>query len=47
MCFEKDNVKNEEIVNHILRLGIGIGAGRKKKNTKKHLNCIFEIVVCD
>ena len=35
MCFEKDNVKNEENINHIPRLGIGTGAGRKKKKKKK------------
>ena len=49
VCFEKDNIKQEENVNHISRLGIGTRAGRnkKKKKKKKSGNCTFEIFVCD
>ena len=36
VCFENDNVKNEENTNHIPRLGIGTW-GRSKKNTSTAL----------
>ena len=41
MCFEKDNVKIEEIVNHVPRLGIGI-RGRSKKNPKNTLTAFLK-----
>ena len=43
VCYENDNFINERHIYHIPRLGIGTRGDRKKK----HLNCIFKIVVCD